>query len=72
MIFTLMFSLALFSTLATDPLGTLLSLKLATVISGMLSAACMVTRLARGNTGIQNRRSHRLVASTELSRSSCN
>ena len=46
--FALMFSLALLSTLAWDPSGSLLSLKLATAMSGMLLLASVITRLARG------------------------
>lgn len=47
-IFALMFVLALLSTLADDPSGTSLSLKLATVMSGTLLLACAITRIARG------------------------
>ena len=47
-IFALIFAVAVTSTLANDPLGTLLSLKLTAVIFGMLLVVCTITRLARG------------------------
>ena len=47
-VFALMFLLALLSTLAWDPSGASLPLKLATAMSGMLLLACAITRIARG------------------------
>ena len=47
-IFALMFLLALLSTLAADPSGTSVSLKLAIVTFGMLLLASVITRVARG------------------------
>ncbi len=47
-VFALMFLLALWSTLASYPSGSTLSLKLATGTSGTLLLACAVTRVARG------------------------
>ena len=47
-IFALMFLMGLVSTLAGDPSGASLSLKLATVMSGTLLLACVITRVARG------------------------
>ncbi len=46
--FALMFLLAVLSTLASDPSGASLSLKLATGMSGTLLLACAITRVARG------------------------
>ena len=47
-IFALMFLVALLSTLTGGPSATSLSLKLATVMSGVLLLACVITRVARG------------------------
>jgi len=47
-IFALIFLLAMLSTLASDPSGASLSLKLATGTSGTLLLAFAITRVARG------------------------
>lgn len=47
-IFALMFLVGLWATLAGDPSGASLSLKLATVLSGTLLFACVITRVVRG------------------------